>query len=107
VRVVLAAAAGRVVDGRCPGAGVPGTVSEVADGVAELTTDRPPEGAGGVRAGLVGDRGDPGQPGEGLRVGETGPAVPDLGQQPGSAAVGGSAQASRCSPMACPVSMSC
>ena len=92
MRVVLAAGAGSVVDGRGPGAGVPGAVSEVADGVAELAADRPPEGAGDMRAGLAGDRADPGQPGEGLRVGETGPAVSDLGQQPGGAQCPGTGQ---------------
>jgi hypothetical protein len=50
------------------------------------------KGAGDMRAGLAGDRADPGQPGEGLRVGETCPAVPDLGQQPGGAQCPGAGQ---------------
>ncbi len=85
VRVVFAAGAGGAVDGRGPGAGVPGVAGEVADGVAELAADRPPEGVRDVGAGLAGDRGDPGEGGQGLRVGEPGPAVTGLGQQPGSA----------------------
>jgi hypothetical protein len=62
--MVFAAGAGVVVDGCGPGAGVPGVCGEVADGVAELAVDRPPEVVGGAGAGLAGDRGDPGQAGE-------------------------------------------
>src|SRR5438046_1197207 len=57
VRVVLAAGAGGVVEGGGPGAGVARVAGEVADGVAELAVDRPPEPGRGVLAGLAGDRG--------------------------------------------------
>src|SRR5207302_1681314 len=63
-RVVLAAGAGIVVDGRGPRAGVPGVGGEVTQGVAELAVDRPPEAVGDAGAGPAGDRGDPGQPGQ-------------------------------------------
>jgi translation initiation factor IF-2 len=81
----LAAGAGSVVDGRGPRAGVPGVGGEVADGVAELAVDRPAEAVRDAGAGPAGDRGDPGQPGQRFRVGEAGPAVADLGEQPGGA----------------------
>src|SRR5712671_7926193 len=74
-RMVLAAGAGIVVDGRGPRAGVPGAGGEVAQGVAELAVDRPPEAVGDAGAGPAGDRRDPGQPGQRLGVGEAGPAV--------------------------------
>ena len=54
VRVVFAAVAGSGVDGCGPGAGVPGVGGEVADGVAQLAVDRPPEPDGCVLAGLAG-----------------------------------------------------
>ena len=79
VRVVLTAVPGLVVDGRGPGAGVPGVGGEVADGVAELMADRPPERAGGVAAGPAGDRRGPGERGWRPGAGEPGPAVADLG----------------------------
>jgi hypothetical protein len=58
---------------------------KVADGVAELVADRPSEGMRDVAAGPAGDRRDPGQRGQRPGVGEPGPAVADLGQQPGCA----------------------
>jgi hypothetical protein len=81
VRVVFAAGPGVVVDGRGPGAGVPGVAGEVADGVAELAVDGPAEADRDVLAGPAGDRGDPGQARQRLRIGEPRPAVPGLGQQ--------------------------
>ena len=59
--VVLAAGDRVVVDAGGPGAGVPGSVGEVADRVAELLTDGPAEGDGLVLAGLAGGRRGPGQ----------------------------------------------
>src|SRR5260370_18242197 len=53
VRVVLAAVAGGLVDGRGPGAGVPGAGREVADGIAEPAVDRPPESMREGRPGLA------------------------------------------------------
>ena len=82
MRVIFAAVPGSVIDGCGPRAGVPGAGGEVAGGVAELAAGRPPELDRGMLAGLAGDRCNPGQPGQRLRVGEPGPAVPDLGQQP-------------------------
>ena len=75
LRVVLTAVPGLVVDGRGPGAGVPGAGGEVADGVAGLMVDRPPERAGGVAAGRAGDRRGPGERGSRPGAGEPGPAV--------------------------------
>ncbi len=98
MRVVFAAGAGGVVDGRGPGTGVAGAVREVADRVAELAADRPPEGVRDAGAGLAGDRGDPSQGGQGLRVGEPGPAVPGLGQQPGRAYRAGPGQGGKMCP---------
>ena len=63
------------------------------NGVAELAVDRPPEPDRDVLAGPAGDRGDPGQAGQGLRVGEACPAVPDLGEQPRGAHGPGAGQA--------------
>ena len=55
------------------------------NGVAELVADRPSEGMRDVAAGPAGYRRDPGQRGQRPGVGEPGPAVADLGQEPGSA----------------------
>ena len=92
VGVVFAAGAGVVVDGRGPGAGVPGVAGEVADGVAELAVDRPPEADRDVLAGSAGDRCDPGQARQRLGVGEPCPAVPGLGQQARRAQCAGAGQ---------------
>jgi len=71
---------------------VPGVVGEVADGVAELAADRPPERVGDVGAGPAGDRRDAGERGQRPGVGEPGPAVAGLGQQPGGAQRAGAGQ---------------
>jgi hypothetical protein len=63
VRVVLAAVAGGGVDGGGPGAGVPGSVGEVADRVAELAVDVPAELVADVGARPAGDGRDAGQAG--------------------------------------------
>ena len=63
------------------------------NGVAELAVDRPPEPDRDVLAGLAGDRRDPRQARQGLRVREACPAVPDLGEQPRGAQGPGAGQA--------------
>ena len=68
-----------------PGAGVAGAVGEVADRVAQLLADGPAEGDGLVLAGLAGGRRGAGQADQRLGFGEAGPAVADLGEQPGGA----------------------
>ena len=60
---------------RCPGAGVAGVGGEVADRVAELAVDRPPETDRDVFVELPGDRGRP-RPGR--------PAIRGQGNVPGS-----------------------
>ena len=90
--MVLAARAGVVVDGSGPRAGVPGVGGEVADGVPELAVNRPPEAVGDAGTGPAGDRRDPGQPGQRFGVGEAGPAVADLGEQPGGTHCAGPGQ---------------
>src|ERR1700750_3008660 len=67
VRVVLAAVAGGGVDGGGPGAGVPGSVGEVADRVAELAGDVPAElvAGGGARPAGGGRGARPAGPGAG------------------------------------------
>jgi hypothetical protein len=85
VGVVFAAGDRVVVDLRGPGAGVAGSVGEVADGVAELFADGPAEGDGFVFAGLAGGGCGAGQADQRLGVGEAGAAVADLGEQAGGA----------------------
>src|SRR6185437_2804776 len=85
VRVVLSTGDRGVVDVGGPGAGVAGAVGEVADRAAQLLADGPAEGDGFVLAGLAGGRRGAGQADQCLGVGEAGPAVADLGQQPGGA----------------------
>src|SRR5215472_17223741 len=61
VWVVFAAGDGVVVDPGGPGMVVAGAVGEVADRIAELLADGPPEGDGLVLAGLAGGGGGAGQ----------------------------------------------
>ena len=85
VGMVFAAGDRVAVDAGGPGAGVAGAVGEVADRVAQLFADGPAEGDGFVLAGLAGGRRGAGQADQRLGVGEAGPAVADLGEQPGGA----------------------
>src|SRR5215472_5748671 len=93
VRVVVAAGDGVVVEPGGPGAGAAGVAGEVGDGVAELLVAGPAEPDGADLAGLAGGRRDPGQAGQRLRSREAGPAVADLGEQPGGADAAGAGQA--------------
>src|SRR5579862_1414924 len=93
VRVVFAAVPGGGVDGGGPGAGVAGIGGEVADGVAEVAVDVPPEVVAEVAARAACDGGDAGDPGQRPGVGVAGPAVAGLGEQPGGAHRAGPGQA--------------
>ena len=65
VGVVLAAVTGGGVDAGGPGAGVPGAVGEIAQGIAELPADVPPEVVGDEGAGAAGGGGPaPGRAGD-------------------------------------------
>src|SRR4051795_2604848 len=66
VRVVVAAGAGVGVDLGGPGAVVSAVVGEGRDGLAETLVAGPAEMHGVVLAGLVGDRGLPGEGGDGV-----------------------------------------
>jgi hypothetical protein len=92
VRVVFAAGDGIVIQLGCPGAGVAGVAGEVADGVAELLVGGPAEVGEGGLAGLAGGGGDAGQADQRFGGGEPGPAVTDLGEQPGGAHGAGAGQ---------------
>ncbi len=81
VRVVVASLAGALVEVGGPGVGVSGVAGEVGDGVAELFVAGPAEGDGAELAGLSGRGCGAGEAGQGLRGGELGSAVADLGEQ--------------------------
>jgi hypothetical protein len=70
----------------------PRAVGEVADRMTQLFADSPAEGDGPVLAGLAGGWRGPGQADQRFGVGEPGPAVADLGEQPGGADRAGGAE---------------
>src|SRR5512147_3050150 len=85
VRMVVAAGQGAPVEVGGPGVGAAAVGGEVADRVAQLFVGGPAEPDGARPAGLAGGGGDPGQAGQRLWGGDPGPAVADLGEQPGGA----------------------
>ena len=80
VRVVVASAAGSVVDVGGPGVGVSGVGGEVADGVAQLFVAGPAEADDSALAGLSGRGRDAGEAEQRLAGGELGATVTDLGE---------------------------
>jgi hypothetical protein len=69
VGVVVAAAAGALVQVVGPGAGAAGVAGEVGDGVAELLVAGPAEADGAHLAGLAGGGRGAGEAGQGFRGG--------------------------------------
>jgi len=77
--------AGGGADGLGPRAGVPGAVGEVAQGVAELPVDVPPELVADPGARPAGDGRHAGHPGQRPGIGVAGAAVAGLGERAGGA----------------------
>lgn len=83
VGVVVSSGDGAVVAVGGPEVGSAAVTGEVADGVAELFVCGPTESDVFDFAGLTGGGGDASQAGQRFGRGETGSAVPDLGEQRG------------------------
>lgn len=92
VGVVVSSGDGAVVAVGGPEVGSAAVTGEVADGVAELFVCGPTESDVFDFAGLTGGGGDASQAGQRFGRGETGSAVPDLGEQPGGADGAGAGQ---------------
>src|SRR6202034_900508 len=92
VGVVVAAAAGALVEVGGPGAGAAGVAGEVGDGVTELLVAGPAEADGAHLAGFSGGRRGAGEAGQGFGGAEAGAAVADLGEQAGGADGAGAGQ---------------
>ena len=83
--VIVSAGDGAVVDVGGPEVGVAGVVGEVADGITEVFVAGPAKPDGAHLAGLACGGRDTGQAHQCFGGGESGAAVTDFGQQPGSA----------------------